>query len=161
MWLLLPPECNVITCLCAFEPLCICAATHEWILDGKNNSLAYNKRSGFSWRVMCAGLMIWGYQWQSDISLAHWETVISLDGRYKALWYILEVFPQKEFFLSFGKVSLHRKWMILPIITDSYDPASVFKNRTQDLEDSLSRAQNHVLHTVSTGRHTQSLLEII
>lgn len=57
-----PLKCNAITCLCAFEPLRLCVATGERILDGKNNGLVYSQRSSLSLRILHTGFITWGYQ---------------------------------------------------------------------------------------------------
>lgn len=159
MWLLLPPKCNPITFLCAFEPLLLCCHTwmHSWWEEqfpGLQQEIRHLLK-GRVYRIYDLGLpmTIW------SISLAQQETVTSLDGEYKVLWCIFKVFLQKTFFLIFGTISLHRKWMILPIIIDSYDPASAFRNRTQDLEDCLSVAQNspHLAYSLYRQTYTKPL----
>ena len=102
------PICSVITCLCAFELLWICAATHKWILDWRINTLAYNMRQRILWRVICTGFMIWGYQWQLDICLNQPEIVTSLDLDTR----LYGTFARFPFILkNSDKVGMHMKCM--------------------------------------------------
>lgn len=97
-----------------------------------------------------------GYQWQYDLSLAQEETITSLDGRYNALWYTFKVFLQELISFNFGKISIHKKWMTLPIIIDSYDLASIFRKRIQDLEDCLFLAQTSPYLEINVYMQTYS-----
>lgn len=103
-----------------------------------------------SWRATCAGFTIRGYQGQSVVCLVQQKTVSSLAVECKALRYI----SSWRISFIFGKTDRHRKWMILPIVIKSCDPAQVLGSRTQNWEGLLSLAQIGAHLAYNLDRHT-------